>query len=830
MVDSVVADFTVIHIKIGVGELSVMGSVMTQRTGLFLCLVLFVFGAGCGSSRGDFVRTSVQADHDRGGGSGTGTLRLEFDGDRPTDLIFEVTGRDGQGGVLFGPQRVDLPTSGSAIELPVSTRLKEVTLSAYGLQTNDLLWSYRSPVNLEDGGTVTLVLFGVEGPRGPEGPEGKPGPDGEPGSPGDDGPVGEPGPEGPEGEPGLSGNNFPVIQSVHAVPMPAAPGSTITATVVAQGDALTYQWSSDWMIIGSNTSSTVRFRTPTFDHGSGDPMVSLADSTLATVTVTDADSKTATANIILYTSAKAPRIDSLTFSTPITYATQLLASAVDPQGSELSYNWSISGIENIQGSATDLWQWSWKTPGLPGLYSLTLEVTNTLGLKARASTYMEVESAAPWPKDGYDLQNTGRSPHDTSKNTGQIVWSTPDSGVDRIPGSGTLASPAIGADGTIYIGSYDSYTVHLSAFRPDGTKKWSTPDSGADQIPGNFNNSSPAIGADGTIYIGSSGGNISYLTAINPDGTKEWSTQDSGDDQIPGVAVSSSPSIGADGTIYIGSHNGYMGNSGGATYLTAINSSDGTIKWSTPDSGVDRIPGHWSESSPSIGADGTIYIGSFVRNPDDDEVAYLSAVHPDGARKWSTSNLGNDRLPGFLAYASPTLGADGTIYFGSWDVDNSYLSAIDSSDGSIKWSTSSSGHDRLPGYSNYSSPAIGADGTIYIGTVDASSAYLTAIKPLDGSIKWNTQNSGENKIPGRFSYTAPAIGADGAIYVVAYDDSAVYLTAIAPSYGTIKWSTPNLGNDSIPGVVSRGSLSIGADGTIHMGSYGNNVVHLTAVK
>jgi hypothetical protein len=52
---------------------------------------------------------------------------------------------------------------------------------------------------------------------------------------------------------------------------------------------------------------------------------------------------------------------------------------------------------------------------------------------------------------------------------------------------------------------------------------------------------SPAIGADGTIYVGSSGNNF---YAINPDGTEKWhlSISDS----------SSSPAIGADGTIYVG--------------------------------------------------------------------------------------------------------------------------------------------------------------------------------------------------------------------------------------------------------------------------------------
>ncbi|MEN3041771.1 MAG: PQQ-binding-like beta-propeller repeat protein, partial [Fervidobacterium sp.] len=60
--------------------------------------------------------------------------------------------------------------------------------------------------------------------------------------------------------------------------------------------------------------------------------------------------------------------------------------------------------------------------------------------------------------------------------------------------------------------------------------------------------SSPAIGSDGTIYVGSSDyyfSEYSYLHAINPDGTLKWKYQTGG-------LISSSPAIGSDGTIYFG--------------------------------------------------------------------------------------------------------------------------------------------------------------------------------------------------------------------------------------------------------------------------------------
>jgi outer membrane protein assembly factor BamB len=72
--------------------------------------------------------------------------------------------------------------------------------------------------------------------------------------------------------------------------------------------------------------------------------------------------------------------------------------------------------------------------------------------------------------------------------------------------------PAIGGDGTIYVGSNDN---NLYAINPDGTEKWSYP-TGSDV------NSPPAVGSDGTIYFGS---HDNKVYALNPDGTLKWSYQ-----------------------------------------------------------------------------------------------------------------------------------------------------------------------------------------------------------------------------------------------------------------------------------------------------------------
>ena len=309
-------------------------------------------------------------------------------------------------------------------------------------------------------------------------------------------------------------------------------------------------------------------------------------------------------------------------------------------------------------------------------------------------------------------------------------------------GDGVFSSPAMGWDGTIYVGSYDK---NLYAINPDGTQKWAFPTGGY------ILSSSPAIGSDGSIYVGSYDFN---LYAINPDGSQKW--------VFPtGDAVNSSPAIGTDGTIFVGSLD---------DNLYAINP-DGSQKWAFPTGGGVR-------SSPAIGPDGIIYAGSFDKNlyainPDGTQkwvfptgnilvsspaiasngILYvgsydfnLYAINPDGTRKWVFPTK-------YFIDSSPAIGPDGTIYVGSEDKN---LYAINP-DGTQKWAFQT-------GNPVKSSPAIGADGTIYIG----SYKNLYAINP-DGTQKWAFQT-------GDSVDSSPAIGSDGTIYVGSRDSNlyAVY--------------------------------------------------------
>ena len=138
-------------------------------------------------------------------------------------------------------------------------------------------------------------------------------------------------------------------------------------------------------------------------------------------------------------------------------------------------------------------------------------------------------------------------------------------------GSLIISSPAVGADGTVYVGSNDD---KLYAVNPDGTLKWS-------YATGAPIYSSPAVGADGTVYVGSED---NKLYAINPNGTLKWS-------YAAVYEIWSSPAIGADGTIYVASYD---------DKLYAVNP-NGTLKWSyATGNGIYWLPPPSGPMGPSM--------------------------------------------------------------------------------------------------------------------------------------------------------------------------------------------------------------------------------------
>jgi len=84
------------------------------------------------------------------------------------------------------------------------------------------------------------------------------------------------------------------------------------------------------------------------------------------------------------------------------------------------------------------------------------------------------------------------------------VTGSPIAGKERLlwefeTGDAVSSSPAIGSDGTVYIGSTDKKLYAING--KSGVKLWEFETGGAVH-------SSPAIGSDGTVYVGSGDGKL----------------------------------------------------------------------------------------------------------------------------------------------------------------------------------------------------------------------------------------------------------------------------------------------------------------------------------
>jgi outer membrane protein assembly factor BamB len=112
--------------------------------------------------------------------------------------------------------------------------------------------------------------------------------------------------------------------------------------------------------------------------------------------------------------------------------------------------------------------------------------------------------------------------------------------------------------------------------------------------------------------------------------------------------------------------------------------------------------------------------------------------------------------------SSPAVGADGTVYFGSRDRKFYAVSAA----GKLKWSVTTGGWVD-------SSAALAADGSIYFGSWDK---HLYALRP-DGGKKWEFASQG-------IITSSPAIDGGGEIYFGAHDGKLYALGAD----GTAHWS------------------------------------------
>ena len=286
-----------------------------------------------------------------------------------------------------------------------------------------------------------------------------------------------------------------------------------------------------------------------------------------------------------------------------------------------------------------------------------------------------------------------------------------------------------------------------------GTLKWTYAADGAIL-------NSAAIAEDGTIYFGSYAGTFYALTSA---GALLWSVVKQGS------YIISSPAIGSDGTIYYGAadRSTKVGQDNTGS-LYALNP-DGSLKWRC------ILVSPILTSSPALGADGTLYIGSFDYN--------LHAINSSGVEIWSFKTAGYVRSAPVLAVRKGVSTIYVTSYIGVYALNH---------DGSYRWSYNTTALIS-------SSPAVGTDGTIFITSRDD---YIYAVNPDTGALKWKRKT-------GWYIYTTPSVGADNTVY---FGGSDTYFYALNGFTGAVIWKRVTEGALQV-----RSSAAIGADNGVYVG-------------
>lgn len=254
----------------------------------------------------------------------------------------------------------------------------------------------------------------------------------------------------------------------------------------------------------------------------------------------------------------------------------------------------------------------------------------------------------------------------------------------------------------VYVPSLDS---HLYCFDTDGNVRWKT-------YLGDELYTAAAVDAAGRVYVGTDAGR---LVALDRNGGKLWEF-DTGDE------ITGSPTVDADGRVYITSDSVYCLDARGRLHW----------KFGTPND-------DYFYASVVPAPSGDVYVGAFD--------GHIYCIRPDGRLRWRAPGPDEDEIRPEVVYgpdevlwfgddgyylcrkppdgvaraiyeaddaviATPARAEDGTVYF---LVDDGFLYALDPA-GRLHWKLEVAVEDKDLYYS--SSPVIGTDGTVYVGSWD----------------------------------------------------------------------------------------------------------------
>ena len=312
-------------------------------------------------------------------------------------------------------------------------------------------------------------------------------------------------------------------------------------------------------------------------------------------------------------------------------------------------------------------------------------------------------------------------------------------------------------------------------------------------VPGGNINPAPVVGDSGRVFVGT--GRHALYALDRATGKMLWSFQPKGD-------VTASPGVGPDGTVYVTSYDH-------AVY--ALDGATGAKKW-------QFLTGDLVSTTPAVGANGLVYVGGYDKT--------LYALDTSGLKKWEFKTgrgrlqpharpgrhglrrVGQGLRPGRrdgqgCAGPSPTTSSattrplldakSGTLYVGAHD---GTVYALDAATGAKRWQYAT-------GNSVESAPALGADGTLYVGA-----DKLYALWAASGRVRWTFGSGAHN-------WSGAAVGADGTVYAGCANGS-VY--AVSPTTGLPRWGFPT-GDSLIT------APAVGPDGNVFLASAGTGRVY-----
>jgi len=401
---------------------------------------------------------------------------------------------------------------------------------------------------------------------------------------------------------------------------------------------------------------------------------------------------------------------------------------------------------------------------------------------ANAAFGWKPKSDHPWPMFHGNYDHSGyvavKGPRD-----GKLLWKFKAGSGEK--NSAPPNSAAVAADGTIFVGSPEK----ILALKSNGKLKWSKKytnvqgpalsadgkmlyfagenalfalhaDNGKKQWQIKMKDKAlfgPTIGPDEVIYQGSWDG---YLYAVKPNGKLKWKYKTDG-------ALSYPASINKDNVIFFGGGDAHAGPDSNIYALT----SKGKLKWKY-DTEQTRV------GSPAINVDGVLYfpaapalfamkasgelkwkMGPDTGGGDDDSDDNGDGTPPGGDDGEDLQRLfASDDVAGII---TPAVAADGTIYIGNSD---GVISAVNPDTQTVKWTYQTGADpDETDKFGLPSFPVVDKDGVVYMGSLDR---YMYAINKK-GELVWRY------KTGGGISEAAPALGADGTLYFTS-DDGYLY--------------------------------------------------------